>query len=161
MQTLLRRGDLVTIALQGDLGKPRPAVVIQSDLFDVHPSVTVLPLTSLLHDAPLVRIAVHPGAANGLRDESQVMVDKPSTVMRERLGPVFGRVDDETMLAVNRALAVRQLSRRSANVSQETVPARLGDIVGTSPPIQMLVKEIGKISAASHATVLIERAMGS
>ena len=106
MQTLLRRGDLVTIALQGDFGKPRPALVIQSDLFDVHPSVTVLPLTSLLHDAPLVRIAVHPGAANGLRDESQVMVDKPSTVMRERLGPAFGRVDDETMLAVNRALAV-------------------------------------------------------
>ena len=96
----------MTIALQGDLGKPRPAVVIQSDLFDLHPSVSVLPLTSLLHDAPLVRIAVHPGAANGLRDESQVMVDKPSTVMRERLGPVCGRVDDETMLAVNRALAV-------------------------------------------------------
>ena len=106
MQTFLRRGDLVTIALQGDLGKPRPAVVIQSDLFDVHPSVTVLPLTSLLHDAPLVRIAVQPSTANGLREESQVMVDKPSTVMRERLGPVFGRVDDETMLAVNRALAV-------------------------------------------------------
>jgi mRNA interferase MazF len=106
VQALLRRGDLVAIALQGDFGKPRPALVIQSDLFDVHPSVTVLPLTSLLHDAPLVRIAVHPGTANGLRDESQVMVDKPSTVMRERLGPVFGRVDDDTMLAVNRALAV-------------------------------------------------------
>ena len=102
----MRRGDLLTIALQGNLGKPRPALVIQSDLFDLHPSVSVLPLTSLLHDAPLVRIAVHPGAANGLRDESQVMVDKPSTVMRERLGPVCGRVDDETMLAVNRALAV-------------------------------------------------------
>ena len=106
MQALVRRGDLVTIALQGDLGKPRPAVVIQSDLFDVHPSVTVLPLTSLLHDAPLVRIAVHPSTANGLREKSQVMVDKPSTVMRERLGPAFGRVDDETMLALNRALAV-------------------------------------------------------
>ena len=106
MQTFLHRGDLVTIALQGDLGKPRPAVVIQSDLFDVHPSVTVLPLTSLLHDAPLVRIAVHPSAANGLREQSQVMVDKPSTVMREWLGPAFGHVEDETMLAVNRALAV-------------------------------------------------------
>lgn len=102
----MRRGDLVTIALQGDLGKPRPALVIQSDLFDVHPSVTVLPLTSLLHDAPLVRITVQPSAVNGLRQESQVMVDKPSTVMRERIGPVFGRVDDETMLAMNRALAV-------------------------------------------------------
>ena len=64
-------------------------------------------------------------------------------------------------LVVNRALAVRQLSRRSANVSHETAPARLGDIVGTSPPIQMLVKEIGKISAASHATVLISGESGS
>lgn len=102
----MRRGDLLTIALQGDLGKPRPALVIQSDLFDVHPSVTVLPMTSQLHDAPLLRVTVHPDSANGLRDESQVMVDKPSSVLRERLGPVFGRVDDETMLAVNRALAV-------------------------------------------------------
>ena len=102
----MRRGDLLTIALQGDLGKPRPALVIQSDLFDVHPSLTVLPLTSQLVDAPLFRITVQPDPANGLRDVSQVMVDKPGSVMRERLGPVFGHVDDETMLAVNRGLAV-------------------------------------------------------
>ena len=87
----MRRGDLLTIALQGDLGKPRPALVIQSDLFDLHPSVTVLPLTSRLHDAPLVRITIQPSSRNGLR---------------ERLGPVFGHVGDETLLAVNRALAV-------------------------------------------------------
>ncbi len=102
----MRRGDLLTIALQGDLGKPRPALVIQSDLFDAHPSVTVLPLTSALHNAPLFRVTVRPSSENGLHDESQVMVDKPSSVMRERLGPVFGHADDETMLAVNRALAV-------------------------------------------------------
>jgi len=102
----MRRGDLLTIALQGDLGKPRPALVIQSDLFDAHPSVTVLPLTRQMHASPLFRITVQPSAANGLRDASQVMVDKPSSVLRERLGPVFGRLDDETMLAVNRALAV-------------------------------------------------------
>lgn len=102
----MRRGDLLTIALQGDLGKPRPALVIQSDLFDLHPSVTVLPMTSALHDAPLVRITVQPNQVNGLREPSQVMVDKSSTVLRERLGPVFGRIDDATMLAVNRALAV-------------------------------------------------------
>lgn len=102
----MRRGDLLTIALQGDLGKPRPALVIQSDLFDLHPSVTVLPLTSRLHDAPLVRITIQPSSSNGLREQSQVMVDKPSSVLRERLGPVFGHVGDETLLAVNRALAV-------------------------------------------------------
>ena len=102
----MRRGDLVTIALQGDLGKPRPALLIQSDLFDAHPSLTVLPLTGQLHDSPLFRVSVQPSATNGLRDASQVMVDKPRSVLRERLGPVFGRLDDETMLAVNRALAV-------------------------------------------------------
>ena len=102
----MRRGDLVTIALQGDLGKPCPALLIQSDLFDAHPSLTVLPLTSPLHDSPLFRVSVQPSATNGLREASQVMVDKPSSVMHERLGPVFGRLDDETMLTVNRALAV-------------------------------------------------------
>lgn len=102
----MRRGNLLTIALQGDLGKPRPALVIQSDLFDAHSSVTVLPLTSTVLPAPLFRITVQPSADNGLRGVSQVMVDKPSAVLRERLGPVFGHADDETMLAVNRALAV-------------------------------------------------------
>ena len=102
----MRRGDLVTVALQGDLGKPRPALVIQSDLFDTHPSVTILPVTSELRDAPLFRIAVNPGESNGLSRPSQVMVDKPQSVAREKIGEVFGRLDDGAMLAVNRALAV-------------------------------------------------------
>ena len=102
----MRRGDLVTVALQGDLGKPRPALVIQSDLFDEHPSVTILPVTGELRAAPLFRIAVNPDELNGLNKPSQVMVDKPQSIARERIGTVIGRLDDETMLAVNRALAV-------------------------------------------------------
>ncbi len=102
----MRRGDLVTIALQGDLGKPRPALVIQSDLFDVHPSVTILPVTDELRDTPLFRISVQPSASNGLSKHSQVMVDKPQSVAREKVGTVMGRLDDETMMAVNRALAI-------------------------------------------------------
>lgn len=102
----MRRGDLVTVALQGDLGKPRPALVIQSDLFDMHPSITVLPVTSELRVAPLFRIAVNPNELNGLSKSSQVMVDKPQSIAREKIGAVIGRLDDETMLAVNRALAV-------------------------------------------------------
>ena len=100
------RGDLVTIALSGDYGKPRPALVIQSDLFDAHPSVTILPVTGELRDAPLFRIAVTPSAANGLRKPSQVMVDKPQTVARTKIGKTIGRLDDDVMLGVNRALAV-------------------------------------------------------
>lgn len=102
----MRRGDLVTVALQGALGKPRPALVIQSDLFDAHPSATVLPVTSELRDAPLFRISVNPNELNGLSKPSQVMVDKSQSIPREKVGAVIGRLDDETMLAVNRALAV-------------------------------------------------------
>ncbi|HUX91845.1 MAG TPA: type II toxin-antitoxin system PemK/MazF family toxin [Gallionellaceae bacterium] len=102
----MRRGDLVMVALQGDLGKPRPALVIQSDLFDAHPSVTILPVTSELRLAPLFRIAVNPNELNGLSKPSQVMVDKPQSISREKVGAVIGHLDDETMLAVNRALAV-------------------------------------------------------
>ena len=102
----MRRGDLVTVALQSDLGKPRPALVIQSDLFDAHPSVAILPVTSELRDTPLFRIRVNPTELNGLSKPSQVMVDKPQSVARKKVGAVFGRLDDEAMLAVNRALAV-------------------------------------------------------
>lgn len=102
----MRRGDLVTITLQGDFGKPRPALVIQSDLFDEHPSVTVLPVTSALREAPLFRLTLQPDADNGLRVPSQVMVDKVQTVLREKIGPTFGHLDDSKLLAVNRALAV-------------------------------------------------------
>lgn len=97
---------MVTIALPGDYGKPRPALVIQSDLFAEHPSVAVLPVTSEIRDAPLFRIAVSPSAATGLRKPSQVMADKPQTVPRDKIGPVIGRLDDLTMVAVTRALAV-------------------------------------------------------
>lgn len=102
----MKRGDLVTVALQGDLGKPRPALVIQSDLFDAHPSVTILPVTSDLRATPLFRITVNPTEGNGLSKTSQVMVDKPQSIAREKIGMVLGRMDDEAMLAVNRALAV-------------------------------------------------------
>lgn len=102
----MRRGDLVSIALQGDYGKPRPALVVQSDLFAEHPSVTILPVTSELRDTPLFRVLIEPTETNGLRKSSQVMVDKVQTISREKLGEVFGRVSEEDMLAVSRALAV-------------------------------------------------------
>jgi len=102
----MKRGQLVTIAVSGDYGKPRPALIVQSDLFDAHPSITVLPVTSELRDAPLFRIAVEPTGDNGLRKRSQVMVDKPQTVARTRVGKTIGTLDEATMLAVNRALAV-------------------------------------------------------
>lgn len=78
----MRRGDLVTVAVSGDYGKPRPALIVQADVYAEHPSVTVLPLTSELIDAPLLRVGVEPGAGTGLRLRSQVMVDKATTIPR-------------------------------------------------------------------------------
>lgn len=102
----MKRGDIVTIALSGDYGKPRPALVIQSDFFSEHPSITVLPVTSELRQTPLFRIEVKPTPENNLKKTSQVMVDKIQTVPREKVGTAFGHMDDATMLSVNRALAL-------------------------------------------------------
>lgn len=102
----MRRGDLVPIALPGDFGKPRPALVIQSDQFSDTATVSVLLLSGTPVDAPLIRLDVEPSQENGLRKRSQIMVDKAMTVKRDKLGKPFGRLDDETMVAVNRALAL-------------------------------------------------------
>ncbi|MHB8248988.1 MAG: type II toxin-antitoxin system PemK/MazF family toxin [Acidithiobacillus sp.] len=96
----------MTVAMQGDFGKPRPALVIQSDQFDAHATVTVLPVSGTLVDAPLFRVTIQPCEKNGLRKPSQVMVDKAMTVKRDRLGPVFGVASDESLLEVGRCLAV-------------------------------------------------------
>lgn len=103
----MKRGDLITVALQGDFGKPRPALVIQSDRFnDAHATITVLLVSSDLVDAPLFRISLQPDSKNNLERLSQVLVDKAMTVKRARLGAPFGSVSDEVMVAVNRALAL-------------------------------------------------------
>lgn len=100
------RGDFVTIAIQGDFGKPRPALVIQADQFDELATVTVLPVTGTLVAAPLLRITVQPGAENGLQKASQVMVDKAMTVKRDKIGQIFGRINADVMVEVERCLAV-------------------------------------------------------
>jgi mRNA interferase MazF len=101
----VRRGDLVTAAIPGDYGEPRPAVVIQDDAFDALPSVTVLPLTGDLRNSPLVRITVDPSPQNGLERRSQIMVDKSATIARPKIGRTIGRLDRATMDAVDTALA--------------------------------------------------------
>ncbi|MGA2167706.1 MAG: type II toxin-antitoxin system PemK/MazF family toxin [Terracidiphilus sp.] len=100
----MKRGDLVTVAVSGDYGKPRPALIVQADAFDGHPSVIVLPLTSEVHAAPLFRVPVNAGRATGLRVVSQIMVDKATAVPRVKLGVRIGQVDAATLKAVNEAL---------------------------------------------------------
>lgn len=102
----MKRGDLVRIALSGDYGKPRPALVIQSDAYSAHGSVTVLPVSSTLVDAPLLRVLIQPDHANNLQKPSQIMIDKLMTLPREKVGEPFGRASDEAMLMVTRNLMV-------------------------------------------------------
>lgn len=103
----MKRGDFVTITMQGDFGKLRPALVVQSDSFNqAHASVTVLAVTSELVTAPLFHITVEHNESNGLNKGSQVMVDKAMTVKLEKIGSTFGKADDALMLTVNCSLAV-------------------------------------------------------
>ncbi len=100
---MTQRGDLVTASLQGDYGKPRPALVVQSDLLMDLGSVVLCPVTSDLRNA-VFRVTVEPNPANGLRTLSQIMVDKLSTLSRNKISAPFGRLDDERMKTVDRAL---------------------------------------------------------
>ena len=102
----LRRGDVVTVAAAGDFGKPRPAVVVQSDVFpQEHASVIVCQMTSTLTDAPDFRITIAPSETNSLRRTSQIMADKPVTVRRARINTRLGRLDARDVRRLNRALA--------------------------------------------------------
>lgn len=103
----MRRGDIVTVAAPGDYGKPRPAVIVQAGALtggDLSNVVLCL-ISSQPVNAPAFRITVEPDAGNGLRERSQVMVDKILAVPRTRIGSVVGRLDDETLLRLNRTLA--------------------------------------------------------
>lgn len=102
----MRRGDLVTVVLQGDYRKPRPALVIQADQFAELGSVVILLITSTLVDAPLLRPTVKPTPENGLRKASQIMLDKPITVKADKIGAIFGHLNDASMVSVNRSLAL-------------------------------------------------------
>lgn len=97
---------MVTVAAAGDFGKPRPAIVVQSDVFpQEHASVIVCRMTSALTDAPDFRITITPSETNSLRTTSQIMADKPVTVRRARIGTRLGRLDARDVRRLNRALA--------------------------------------------------------
>jgi len=103
----MKRGDIVTVALQGDYGKPRPALVIESDRLPPTDSVLVCLLTSALQDAaPFRRHTIEPSTSTGLRMASQVMVDKIFAVRRQKCGPPIGSLGPSAMLAVTRKLAL-------------------------------------------------------
>jgi mRNA interferase MazF len=102
----MKQGDLISVSLPGDYGKPRPALVIQSDIYEHLNSVTVLPLTSNVLSTEDCRVVVEMSDENGLRQDSQVMVEKAATLPRAKAGPIIGRLSATDMSAVYRALAL-------------------------------------------------------
>ena len=102
----MKRGDVVTVAASGDYGKPRPAVIVQTDALPAaHASVVVCQMTSDIAEAPDFRITIEPTENNGLRTRSQVMADKPVTIRRERIGRKIGSLDRKDINRLNVALA--------------------------------------------------------
>jgi len=103
----MQRGQFVTVATPGDNGKPRTALVVQSDLFTELLSVVICPLTTTLRsDADLFRLDVEPSPGNGLRQSSQIAIDKITVIPVGKVGGVIGQADDALLLRVNRALAL-------------------------------------------------------
>ena len=103
----MKRGDVVLIVLQGELGKPRPGVIVQADeLGDTTTSVLVCPVSSAVTEFHRLRPVVEPKASNGLRLRSQIMADKINTLRRDRVRQVLGSLDAETSERLDRALLV-------------------------------------------------------
>ncbi len=102
----MTRGEIWTVSGAGYAGKPRPAVIVQDDRFDATASVTVCVFTSDETEAPLFRLPVTPNARNGLNVPSRLMVDKLTTVSKERLGARIGRLDDTDLVRLDRAMLV-------------------------------------------------------
>jgi mRNA interferase MazF len=102
----MKRGDLIVVSAPGDYGKPRPAVLVQSNVFPAdYPSVIVCQLTTQIADADF-RLTVEPRSENGLRERSQIMAEKPMTLKRERVGQVIGRLSSQVVAKLDAILAI-------------------------------------------------------
>jgi len=103
----VKRGEIWTVARGKDYaGKPCPVVILQDDRFNMTDSVTVCAFTTDPTEAPLFRLLIRPSETNGLRAECRLMVDKVTTVAKTKIGALVGRLADEDMVRLNRAVLV-------------------------------------------------------
>jgi mRNA interferase MazF len=103
----MRRGEIWTVAGGTDYaGKPRPVVILQDDHFDATASITICAFTTDPTEAPLFRLPIKPNAKNGLRTPCRLMVDRITTVPKAKIGSLIGRLDDEDIVRLNRAVLV-------------------------------------------------------
>lgn len=100
----MRRGELWTVAGGVYASKPRPAVIVQDDIFELTQSLTVVPLTTMLVDAPLLRLRILAGGIGGLTQDSEAMIDKLTTVRRSSVQTRIGRLSSQQMVELERLL---------------------------------------------------------
>ena len=119
----MRRGEIWTVSGgRGYAGKPRPAVIIQDDRFDMTDSVTICAFTTDPTDAPLFRLPIEPSEGNGLRIVCRLMADKITTVAKTKVGTRLGRLADADMVRLNRAVLVF-LGIASPATNEQAAPA--------------------------------------
>jgi mRNA interferase MazF len=117
----MRRGDIWTVSGGGGYaGKPRRVVIVQDDSFDGTDSITICSFTTNDTEAPLFRVPVTPNERNGLREPCRLMVDKITTVQKTKVGAQVGRLDDEDVLRLNRAVLVFLGLAASPKTSRDT-----------------------------------------
>ena len=105
MGIIMQRGDIVICAQNGDYGKPRPAVIVQSDLFnEKHDSITICPLTTHVIETPLFRLLLSPNKNNGLKQTSQIMVDKITSLKRDKIHQKIGALTADQINKLNDAI---------------------------------------------------------
>jgi mRNA interferase MazF len=100
----LKRGDVVLIVLQGELGKPRPGVIVQADELDASSSTIVCPMSSYIDAANRMRPVVAPTVQNGLLVRTQIMTDKLNTLRHDRIKRIIGTLDSDACERLNSAL---------------------------------------------------------
>jgi mRNA interferase MazF len=115
----MKRGEIWTVAGGGAYtGKPRPCVIVQDDVFDATQSITVCAFTSDPTEAPLFRIRIEPNDVNGLSVPASLMVDKITTVPKDKIGKHVGQLSDEDVLRLNQAMIVFLGLARSARSTE-------------------------------------------
>jgi mRNA interferase MazF len=104
MNRTMKRGEIWTISAGVYAGKPRPAVILQSNAFQSLDSVTVCPFTTDLRGTEIVRVLIEPNDQNHLLLPSKLMADKVSTIAKSKLGKYLGALGDDDMRRLERAV---------------------------------------------------------
>ena len=101
----MKRGDVVVMVAQGDFGKPRPAVIVQTDMLNpTHSTILVCPISSNSYEAQLYRIKIAPTKMNGLKKPSHIMADKATALLKQRIKKRIGCLTEDELMELEKSL---------------------------------------------------------